>query len=388
MVQKESITTAFDKHLRRNTVNAENGEMAPLQPVAIEKENGQIDGTESTDALQSSEETLVQTGETGDPSPDHACETTSAHAADEGEPVTHTNGGSSAGEVVFLDPATIKTHPELEVFLPRDNCMSDGIRQDMASRRFDPAYPICLAKGPWTEEPVVWDGHTRRQLAQELRIAQVPCVVSEFESIDAVIDRMIYAQAHRRPLTDSLLLEIVEKRDQRKQPGRKKSGSNEPHCRSAKQLAELCGVSESTIKRARKVVKHDGTGQLRRQVRDGEITLHKALESVEAQTAGKKCTPGNRDQKTGQAKKEKKAGPKVGKGGSVSSSGRHAQKVPKTQKKTLSKSGGRRLTIQENDNGMAIVILGYDKLSRKYKKMLRDKLEAVVAEIEAQAFGK
>ncbi|MEW6349720.1 MAG: hypothetical protein AB1646_11710 [Thermodesulfobacteriota bacterium] len=293
------------------------------------------------------------------------------------------------GQVVFLDPATISFHPELERFLPHYRNLSDGIAEDMKERGFDQAHPICLAIGPWSEGSVVWDGHTRLRLASEQGIGSVPCVITEFDSIDEVIDRMIYAQAHRRPLDDSVLLEIVDKHDKRKTPGKKKSGSNEPNFRSAEALGKLCCKSESTIKRVRKVIQHDDSGMLRKQVKEGTISLHQALKAVEVILQVEK---GHRSNGGGVNKDRQKRESRVASVGDDRDSGvvgdhcgvpsaeHHEEGTPRFDE--------RRLSVHVDKEGWALTIVGYDMLPDPNKKDLVERVQAVVDEIEHEAFGR
>jgi ParB-like chromosome segregation protein Spo0J len=121
---------------------------------------------------------------------------------------------------------------------------------------------------------VVVDGHTRLKAALALKLDEVPVTGRQFKSVDAAITAGIGEQVQRRNLNReqiaAYVVSILPLLDEVKGGLR---------TRTAKQLAQLLGVSVPTIDRARGLL-NSGQTDLIEAVKSGEISLLKAYSGL------------------------------------------------------------------------------------------------------------
>jgi hypothetical protein len=216
--------------------------------------------------------------------------------------------------IIFMNPAEVQISEDFQIFLPASG-LGDAIREDMAKNGYDSAQPLSCANGPWTQVPILFDGHTRREKAIDLEIPRVPVVIHTFETIDDVYSRMLYLQGHRRHWTDATLFQTVEKVNELKARGPKKIASADAkYGKSSKELAKLCGTSSTKIERIRYILKRMAPdGPIRQQIIDGDYTIHQAWEIVHNKCNIKPCKAGN-EPKNGDAQKEAVKTTQIGNG--------------------------------------------------------------------------
>jgi protein gp37 len=117
----------------------------------------------------------------------------------------------------------------------------------MLNNGFDPTCPIILGKGDWTDVSVVIDGHTRLQVANNLKI-EPEFTTKWFESELAAIEYAIHRQLDRRNLNDAELLLTVPKIHQMKPRG----GNNNPEGKNQyededRSKAQDCAIDQTVV---------------------------------------------------------------------------------------------------------------------------------------------
>lgn len=194
-----------------------------------------------------------------------------------------------------------------------------AIREHMDEHGFDDAYPLIVGVGPWTDEPVLIDGHTRLIVANDLGISHIPEVEKYFENEDDALEYAIHNQRDRRNLTDAELAGALSIWDKRKQPkfygNQYQSGLASPEAtpkidpiptppvdfindtinnvlstestdtdkakgKSAEMVGKLFGVSRAKVERARTVMAHDTPPEIKEAVLSGEKTINAAYNEV------------------------------------------------------------------------------------------------------------
>lgn len=178
-----------------------------------------------------------------------------------------------------MNPEKIRTREPFESLFPIDAKTQAAIYDDMKLNGFDPAHPLITWKG------IVVDGHTRLQIAQELAIADVPVVEKSFEDEDAALEYAINCQAHRRNLSDSAFLKLVEEIRQRRPAHR-------PHQltvsrdtvnpeRERERIARITGASQSKVARAIRVLDH-APDDVKEAVLSGKMSVNAAHQETRA----------------------------------------------------------------------------------------------------------
>jgi hypothetical protein len=99
----------------------------------------------------------------------------------------------------FMDPKEVKTHDAFEDALTIDKKLLQEITNDMGLNGYRPSEPIFMGTWPGQEEPVVVDGHTRRQAAIAAGVPQVPVVIERFHSFKVASEEFAKSQTKRRP---------------------------------------------------------------------------------------------------------------------------------------------------------------------------------------------
>ncbi len=199
-----------------------------------------------------------------------------------------------------------------------------AIKENMKKKGFSKAHPIILGRGPWTENPVIIDGYTRYEVAEELEI-ECEYDVIYFDTEDKAIEHAIYLQRARRNMTDAELVSCIQVLDTRKTPGRpanklascdanlvssvsipsqaesvtlpeseesqrdpdstedtgsKSSPVNQNKGKSAKETADLLGISTSKVERTRVVLAEDAPDEIKKDVLSGKKSINRASKEV------------------------------------------------------------------------------------------------------------
>jgi hypothetical protein len=176
----------------------------------------------------------------------------------------------------------IKTAEPFESLFPIDQKTYAAIYDDMKAHGYDSAYPVIL----WAEGGCVLDGHTRLSAASELKL-DVPVLGKSFATEDEAVAYAIHCQRDRRNLSAGDIIRFMMELDKRRPRGGDRKSqesitSRDVIDRSAKDTAEIIGVSASTVERARVVIDH-GTPEIKEAVAKGEMSIFKASkESLKA----------------------------------------------------------------------------------------------------------
>lgn len=195
---------------------------------------------------------------------------------------------------------------------PKQPKVVEAIREHMSQFGFDMAHPLILGTGPWTEEPVLIDGHTRLMIADELGVTYVPDIEKYFETEDDALEYAIHNQRNRRNLTTAEIVNCVSILDERKRRG----GDNNPYGRagkpeeskaqncandkpsfdvaesiasvvtaipkgkSAEQTANLLGISTRKVEQVRTILSPETPVEIKQAVMSGEKSIDKAYNEV------------------------------------------------------------------------------------------------------------
>ncbi len=193
----------------------------------------------------------------------------------------------------------IKTHPLFEKMFAINEALLAKIEQDMREDRYDRSQPIILATWDGQEEYVCIDGHTRLQAARNLGIEEVPVFLHEFNTEDEALEKAIKLQRNRRNMTDAKIIACIEALDKKKPRGgdrrsdEAKSKASDAaiettSAKSAKETADLLGVSTTKVERVRNVL-NNGDPETVEAVKNGEKSVHTAYQ--ETQKKRKKTKP-------------------------------------------------------------------------------------------------
>lgn len=197
------------------------------------------------------------------------------------------------------------------ILFPKRPLVVNAIKEHMEEYGFDSAFPLVLAEGPWTDEPVLIDGHTRLEVADDICITNIPTITKFFKTEDDALEYAIHNQRDRRSLTDTEIFSCLEVLNQRKQRGglrdmavdpdtgrftaKAPSGANAdtlfeppaptdqsfiPTGKSSVKAAEMLGISPRKVERARAVMAEDTPPEIKKAVLSGEKSINRAYEEV------------------------------------------------------------------------------------------------------------
>jgi hypothetical protein len=222
------------------------------------------------------------------------------------------------------------THPTFEHLLRIEDGLLEKTTEDMRANGYSPSKPVTLAVWEGQDEPVLVDGHMRRQAAINEGITEVPYVIEEFPDQAAVLQYAINCQTKRRVTTDGALYRLCEQFDRlmkcggdRKSEdaksrmqrckldrGRKSEESKElmtgvinyrgPSA-SAKKTAHLIGCHYRKVDKIRRIRK-DGWLEIQQAVRNDEITINKAYDLIRKTEIGEDDEKSARKLTVGQIK--------------------------------------------------------------------------------------
>lgn len=185
-----------------------------------------------------------------------------------------------------MDPNKIRKMKAFETLFEVDLGVVSAIAADMEVTGYDPAQPIVLGEGPWTDKPILVDGHMRLAAALEAGLKDVPVITRVFESEEQAILYAVHIQRDRRNLTEIMLLELAERFIA--MPGKKelrpaaedREGQpvmQAPYGRPIEHLSQSLGVSRDQAKKLQAVAKH-ATVEDKAEIEAGTLTVSGAYE--------------------------------------------------------------------------------------------------------------
>ncbi|MBI5570280.1 MAG: hypothetical protein HY914_10080 [Desulfomonile tiedjei] len=190
-----------------------------------------------------------------------------------------------------VSPQVIKTGAPFSDIFPINSGTRQAIQEHIRDHGFDEAYPLILGTGPWTDEPMLLDGHTRLKAAIAVGCESVPVVIKEFATEDEALEYAIHNQRDRRNLTDADIARLVAIVDERRKPefhGNQHTGGQAQHCatpkpsKSAEQTAETLGISPRKVEQTRTVLDH-APEETKQEVLAGTKTIHRAYQETQKQ---------------------------------------------------------------------------------------------------------
>jgi ParB-like chromosome segregation protein Spo0J len=184
----------------------------------------------------------------------------------------------------------IKTHATFESLFTINDELLAKIEQDMRDDRYDITQPIILATWQGQNEPVCIDGHTRLKAAKNSGIEEVPVWLHEFDTEEEALEKAIRLQRNRRNMTDAEITACIETLDKTRPRGgdrrsaeaKSKASSDaieKPSAKSAKETADLLGISTTKVERTRALLKN-GDPETIEAVKNGEMSSHKAYQET------------------------------------------------------------------------------------------------------------
>jgi hypothetical protein len=190
----------------------------------------------------------------------------------------------------MVDVKQIRTHPTFSNLLRIDPAMREEITQSMRANGFFPSHPITMGTWPGQEEPVVIDGHTRRDAALGAGIEVVPVVILAFEDVMAALERAVSLQVQHRFSTNGAYYRMCETYDTLTARGgdrrSEEAKSKMQRCildrrvpASAKRTAQLIGCHYRLVDKIRKI-RRDGWPEIQEAVANDEMTINKAYKLI------------------------------------------------------------------------------------------------------------
>ncbi len=179
-----------------------------------------------------------------------------------------------------------KTHPTFEQLFPIRPEILAKIEEDMEAGNYDLSQPIILATWKGQEEPVCIDGHTRLQASRNAGIETALVWLHEFDTEQEALEKAIRLQQHRRNMTDSEIMVCVAALDSRRIRGgdrRSEAVKSKPshdgiensRSQSARNTAELLGISTTKVERTRTVL-DNADPETVEEVKQGRKSINKA----------------------------------------------------------------------------------------------------------------
>lgn len=172
-----------------------------------------------------------------------------------------------------ISPHKLRARAPFKDLFPIREALLKKITADIEKNGFDQAQPIVVCR------QVVIDGHTRLTAAKRAKCFEVPCICLDPDTSEAALLRYaIHCQRDRRNMTDADIARCVAecKKAQEGRPKTVPDGTvSGEQAMTAKDTAELLGVSERKVKRTR-VVNDRATPEVKAAVASGEMSINKA----------------------------------------------------------------------------------------------------------------
>lgn len=206
-------------------------------------------------------------------------------------------------KVSMMATLQMRTASPFKDLFPIREAVLKEIVEDMKENGFDYAHPIIVWAG---HKVTVVDGHTRLAAALKLGLSKVPITLKEFPDEDAALRYAIKSQTNRRNLTDSELLACLNELDKRKTIGRpKKIPSREGISgESAKNTADLLGISRAKVERLRTINDH-ASDDIKKAVLSGKLSANKAYKAtMDARREAEEEKDSEKDQGPGKAERQ------------------------------------------------------------------------------------
>lgn len=126
----------------------------------------------------------------------------------------------------LCNPSDIAKSELFSNIFPIQAGIADALQEHIREKGFDSAHPLVLGSGPWTQHPVLIDGHSRLQASIDVQCDTVPVVVREFETEDDAVAYVIHSQKNRRNLSDADITRLIGMFDERWMRGRPQTTKN------------------------------------------------------------------------------------------------------------------------------------------------------------------
>jgi ParB-like chromosome segregation protein Spo0J len=161
--------------------------------------------------------------------------------------------------------------PEISKIFDIQIKTKDAVLNSIQKRGYDPEQPVVI----WAGSKILIDGHTRYAAAKAAGLEEIFAYERDFPSRE---DAILYAfgrQAIRRNLTSKDLVKAAQMiPDVRREKGQG---------RIAEEIAEMLGVSPSTVYQVRKIVK-DGSPEDIEAVESGKASINSVYDKVAKKT--------------------------------------------------------------------------------------------------------
>ena len=196
----------------------------------------------------------------------------------------------------YMIPYEIKVRSPFQNLFPVDPDMLAKITESMREHGYD----FSKSLNVWRAESVVVDGHTRLKAAIAAGINNLPVCLHDFESEDEALAYAIANQRDRRNMSGGDILRCIEMVDRRRQrggdhktdAGKSKASRDAFDQKSAKETADIVGVSPATVERVRTVIDAaEEEPDIKRAVLEGDMSISRAAGEVKARRKGKKVDP-------------------------------------------------------------------------------------------------
>lgn len=189
------------------------------------------------------------------------------------------------GEIRNIGGEEFKILPTFQNLFQRDETTINLLQDSMDKRGYDEKYPLLLADGLWTDIPILIDGHTRLQIAEELKL--IPSFntwtcISEF----AALDRVVMEQTCRRNLTPKDLRSYIHAHENlcrihtiRGEDGKFIKSDEKRKGRLSARLSRLFGISRQIVE-DELIVAFYGNETIREEINNGERSLKTAADEI------------------------------------------------------------------------------------------------------------
>jgi hypothetical protein len=178
-------------------------------------------------------------------------------------------GNGYSIKLVKIDDIVID--PEIAGIFTIHDKYKGGIVKQMKEFGFYKEEPVTLWRDKETGRLILVDGRTRYTAAKEAGLKEIPAVERNFESREDAMMYTLERQALRRNLTSA---EIVTAAQTLLSKKKSVNGTG----RSAKMLAELLGVHESTLYQAEAILR-EAPEEIIKAVKNGKMSIRKGFDN-------------------------------------------------------------------------------------------------------------